>query len=110
MEEKRRSPRVIFRGLVHCKPTTQQELADIETMGRTLDISEVGILLETQYLFPLRTELKLGIALGDDIIEVKGKVVRLADVDNGNIRMGIEFTEISDKDKEIIRKHIGKEK
>ena len=105
MEERRRSPRLLFQGLVHCEQVNLEDLSNVEIVGKTIDISEVGILLETQTYFPFRSEIKFGIAFGEKIISAAGRVVRLADESDGDIRMGIEFTEISDEDKEVIRKY-----
>ena len=104
-EEKRKTPRITFKGLVHCEQVDVSRVSHNETMGRTLDISEGGILLEAQQHFPLLSQIDFGIALGDEIIDVKGKVIHLCQTDDGKIQMGIQFIEMSEPDKEAIREY-----
>ena len=62
-------------------------------MGRTLNISESGILLETQ--FPIESEylVLMTIALHEDLLEIKGKPIHTRSNEAGNIEIGIEFLE-----------------
>ena len=103
--EKRKSARVTFKGLVHCEQVDVARLSHNETMGRTLDISEGGILLEAQQHFPLLAEIEVGLAVGHQIIEAKGKVVHLSQNEEGKIHMGIQFVEMSEVDKEALREY-----
>ena len=109
-EEKRKTPRITFKGLVHCEQVDVSRLSHNETMGRTLDISEGGILLEAQQHFPLLSQIDFGIALGDRIIDAKGKVIHLSQTDDGKIQMGIQFIEMSEANKENVREYCKKKK
>lgn len=80
---------------------TSLNLADVHVLdnggiansgiGRTLNVSESGILLETH--FPMNTDqqLALTIALGDELLEIRGKVVYSRKGDNGKYQNGIQF-------------------
>ncbi len=62
-------------------------------MGRTLNISESGILLETN--FPIESEylVLLTIALREDLLEIKGKPIHSRSYDTDKFEVGIEFLE-----------------
>jgi hypothetical protein len=62
-------------------------------MGRTLNISESGILLETH--FPIKSEYRvlLTIALREDLLEIKGKPIHVRSKETGKFEVGIEFLE-----------------
>ena len=62
-------------------------------MGRTLNISESGILLETH--FPIKSDylVLLTIALKEDLLEIKGKPIHVRSKETGKFEVGIEFLE-----------------
>lgn len=106
--EKRRVPRVTFKGLVHCEQVDVSRLSHNETIGRTLDLSEGGILLEATQHFPLLSQIDIGLALGDQIVDAKGKVVHLSQTEDGKIHMGIQFIEITEVNKQMLREYCKK--
>jgi hypothetical protein len=69
-------------------------------MGRTLNISESGILLETH--FPIEPEylVLMTIALKEDLLEIKGKPIHSRSNETGEFEIGIEFL---DPDQDSIR-------
>ena len=69
-------------------------------MGRTLNISESGILLETNFPVKLEYSVQLTIALKEDLLEMKGKPIHVKSKDAGKFEVGIEFLE---PDQESIR-------
>ena len=81
--------------------------ADLAT-GRTLDISPGGIRLELYHHLPLRTVVALTLALEEDLIDVRGKVVYLEEIDDERCAMGIQFTDISAADRERLEQHVAK--
>ena len=81
------------------------ELAE-ETIGRTLNISEGGMLLEMVKPLPLLSKVALSVGLGDAVLHLQGEVVHLRKNDEGRIETGIQFAEITVKDREHIRKNI----
>ncbi len=64
-----------------------------EGMGRTLNISESGILLETQFPIELEYLVIMTIALHEDLLEIKGKPIHAKSNDTGKFEVGIEFLE-----------------
>ena len=68
--------------------------ADLAT-GRTLDISRGGMRLELHHHLPLRSVVGLTLALDNEIVEVRGKVVHLEEIDDERCAMGIQFMDLS---------------
>lgn len=73
--------------------------ADLAT-GRTLDISSGGLRLELHHPLPLRTVLSLTLALDDTLVEVRGKVVYLEEIDDERCAMGIQFIDMDGADRQ----------
>ncbi len=61
---------------------------------RTLNVSESGLLLETDLSVELQQILLVTIPIEEDIADIKGKVVRCLTNDDGKYEVGIEFMEI----------------
>ncbi|MCP4352103.1 MAG: PilZ domain-containing protein [Desulfobacterales bacterium] len=61
---------------------------------RTLNVSESGLLLETDVSVDLQQFFLLTIPIEEDIADIKGKVVRCLARDDGKYEVAIEFMEI----------------
>ncbi len=92
---RRKHPRVNALNLAEVHILDDSGIADCG-IGRTLNVSEAGILLETHFPIEPDQVLDLTIALGDDILEIKGKVVYSRKESTGKYQNGVKFTE-SDK-------------
>ncbi len=75
-------------------------------MGRTLDVSESGVLLETHFLIELQDQLSLTIGLEDDLVEMKGRVVYCNEEEGGKFKVGIEFFEVDEKALQMLEQYI----
>ena len=76
-------------------------------MGRTLNISESGIMLETHE--PIETKYILMISLGieDDLVDIKGEVVYCNRGEiPGRFESGIKFREVSSASLEVLKRFI----
>ena len=62
-------------------------------MGRTLNISESGILLETHFPIEPKYLVIMTIALKEDLLEIKGKPIHARSNETGEFEIGIEFLE-----------------
>jgi len=78
-------------------------------MGRTLNISESGILLETH--FPIESEylVLLTIALKEDLLEIKGKPIHSRSIETGEFEIGIEFLEPDQDSIRLLNNFINKD-
>ena len=79
-----------------------------EGMGRTLNISESGILLETQFAIELEYLVIMTIALQEDLLEIKGKPIHAQSNETGNFEVGIEFLEPDQDSIQLLKNFIAK--
>ena len=77
-----------------------------QTIGRTLNVSESGILLEAYIPVNLNDTLLLTIGLKEDLVNIKGKVVHIAKDEHGKYEVGVEFTDKDEAATEILKKYI----
>lgn len=75
-------------------------------MGRTLNVSEKGILLDTHIPFRVGQGLVLAIELENEIIELTGKVVHTEKNEHGRYSSGIEFEKLSPEGQETLHKYL----
>ena len=71
-------------------------------MGRTLNVSEGGILLETHHPLKQGQSVVITIALEEDIVEINGHVVYIKPCEEELFCSGIEFAEIDTSRDSII--------
>lgn len=96
MPEHRNQPRVEAQNLVSVE-YVDKEGAATQFMGRSLDLSETGILLETTRTYPNFTVLTLNLCIGEDILNVKGRVVHAKASKDGRIALGVHFLDLTDE-------------
>ena len=75
-------------------------------MGRTLNISESGILLETHFPIESKHTLQLTISLEEDLLDIKGKPIHIRSIQGGKYQIGIEFLDLDQKSTKILKKFI----
>ncbi len=75
------------------------------SMGRTLNISQEGILLETMTSIPIGMQVMITMGLDNELIEIMGTVMHTI-YKSKRHQNGIEFFHIADDDKVILTKHI----
>ena len=91
--EKRRHIRIDSLNLSHIT-VTEEGVVVYQGMGRTLNVSESGILLETKYQIPPGDTLVVSIGLENDLMELEGKTVFAKETDPGMHETGIEFVAV----------------
>lgn len=104
MENKRRYERV---DAVHLSYICIDEAGNVvhEGMGRTLNVSEAGILLETSFCTEPGQTLNVTLAIGEELLDVNGRVVRVKE--RGDVcHTGVEFRDLSDRDRAKIQEFI----
>ena len=103
VREKRASRRIRSLNLTSYTPKTDDKQDYIVSIGRTLDVSEGGVKVETHRRLANGTELEMDIAIEDEIITAKGEVVHTEELKNGLFGTGIRFTSISEEDRRSLR-------
>ncbi len=75
-------------------------------MGRTLNISEKGILLETHIKFDPGQVLRITIGLEEDLVDLKGLVKHAEERDDKTYSAGIEFLEFDGEGSRVLRNYL----
>lgn len=75
-------------------------------IGRTLDVSESGIRLETHFPMDPKNIVHLSIGLKDELVEIKGRAVHTVPGSRGKYEIGIKFNRIKKSSLEIVNKYI----
>lgn len=96
--EKRKHPRVSIYNLIsyRCLDDNGNREAK-EGRGKSINISQGGILIETHDPFEWQDVLQLFIAIEDESVTIKGKVVYCNAANFGKFRTGIQFLETNEK-------------
>ena len=76
-------------------------------MGRTLNISESGILLETHFPIETKHDLQLTISLEEDLLDIQGKPVHIRSNKKGKYEIGIQFVDLDENSEKILKSFIG---
>jgi len=75
-------------------------------MGRTLNVSESGILLETRSGFDIKHDVLIGIGFKDDLVDIKGKVVYSNKHENKKFVTGINFFDFDESTQSKLKTYI----
>ena len=105
--EKRKHMRVNALNLSHVAVDDREDAVK-QAIGRTLNVSETGILLETH--FPIESDQNVELTLGfeEELVNLKGKVIHLLNGETGKFEMGIQFTDVNDEGITVIKEFIEK--
>ena len=72
------------------------------SMARSLNVSENGILLETHLALEVGQELLITIGLEDELVEIKGRVVRTEQSGAESFAYGIEFLNVTSENISVL--------
>jgi len=104
-EEKRKHARVTSLNLSYFCLDKNDEIVK-QGMGRTLNVSESGILLETAFPIDSGHTVLLNIGLEEDIVDIKGKPIHTKKNDQGLHEVGIQFLKINETTRKTLKKYI----
>ena len=100
MVEKRKFPRIDSINLSYICLDKQNNVVQ-QSMARTLDISKGGFLIETHFPIDETCTLEASIGLGDNTIDIRGKIAHCQSSDDGKYITGVEITSVEDADKSL---------
>ncbi len=104
-QEKRKHARIDSLNLSYfCLDENNQIIK--QGMGRTLNVSESGILLETHFPIDEKHTVTLTLGLEEDLIEIKGRPVHSRTNDDGKHEVGIEFLKTNKKAFKMLKQFI----
>ena len=75
-------------------------------MGRTLNISESGILLETHFPIEPNHTIQLTISLEENLLDITGKPVHIESIDGGKYHIGIQFVDLDANASNMLQNYI----
>lgn len=105
-KENRRYPRIESLNLIAYECMDMNGNMISQGMGRTLNVSEAGMLMETYH--PLESEeiVLVDVGIKDELINIRGRIVHKSLNKIGRNESGIEFIDIDNRSVEILRKYI----
>jgi len=104
--EKRKYARIESTNLLNFVCLDEKGEPSQQGMGRTLNVSEAGILLETYHPIEPQTHISLTIGMEEDLVELDGTVVFLRERIDDTFEAGIQFSKINDHEQRILSKFI----
>ncbi len=104
--EKRRHSRIDSINLLNYVYEDAEKSKALQGMGRTLNVSESGILLETHVSLEEGVFVSIMIGLEEEMVDIKGQVVFIIESTDGRFQSGINFKEIDETSLEILHKYI----
>ena len=105
IEEKRKHARINSLNLSYiCLDEENKKVK--QGMGRTLNVSESGILLETNFPIDSKHIVLLTIGLEEDIVDIRGKAVHSKTNAQGLYEVGIQFMDTDNKVNKTLKKFI----
>jgi c-di-GMP-binding flagellar brake protein YcgR len=105
-KDKRKFIRISSLNLSYVLVDGNQEDADRQTMGRTLNVSEAGIRLETNLPVEIGRQMMVSIGLEEELVDIRGRVVHSKQNDEGHYELGVEFLEKDAPTSDILKKFI----
>lgn len=104
MSKTRKNARVAKLLFTEVTPFTEGGAQGSPSMGRTINVSGGGILIELPQTMPFEIPINVSLGVEDDVARLKGKLAHYHKKDDGSIEIGVEFIEPEGKDKEILHK------
>jgi len=104
-QEKRKHARISSLNLSYiCLDENDQIIK--QGMGRSLNVSESGILLETHFPIDNQHVVILTLGLEEDLVDIKGRPVHTRINSEGKYEVGIEFLESKAKARKALKNFI----
>jgi len=106
MNEKRKHSRVDSIYLLNYVHLDENDKQDIQGMGRTINVSESGIMLETHVALKENDTIDVVVGLKEDMVPIRGKVVFTRAAESNRYQSGIQFLAIDDTSLATLRRYI----
>ena len=105
-EDKRKHERYDALNLISYLITDAEGSEVAQGMGRTLNVSQSGILLETHVALDLQGAISLNIGLAEQMVTIKGHVVFCQAGEESKHETGIEFEALDEASRDILNQYI----
>lgn len=77
-----------------------------QSMGRTLNVSQSGICLETCFEIDSKFMLSMTLALEEDLVDIRGRIIYCRPGTRENFETGVEFVEMDEESRLVLEKFI----
>lgn len=105
-EEKRKHLRIDSLNLLNYIYSDENESEAAQGMGRTLNVSESGILLETHNAIDTKSIVSLTIGFEEEMVDIKGRIIYIKKNLQGMFESGIEFFDVDADARKILKGYI----
>ena len=75
------------------------------SMGRTLEVSEGGLLFETHKPLSIGHYVRITIGLKEDLVDVTGKIAHTTE-DAERYQSGVQFIDVDDTSQQVINRYV----
>ncbi len=96
MDEQRASSRIDARHFISFDILNNEKDIILSGMALSLNLSRKGVQIEYQQSFPQNAEVDLHLAVGEEIIDIKGNVRHMEKISENTYHIGIEFQTIEE--------------
>ena len=105
-KEKRQHYRINSQNLLNYACYDDENNLVKQGMGRTLNVSAVGIRLETHVELESGNRIEVTIGLEEELVTVEGKIVYIKPGQEGKFEAGIQFLDVDRKAGEVLQQYI----
>ncbi len=104
--ERRRYTRPESLNLLDYLVVDEQGRQGVYSMGRTLNISIGGMLMETHIPLPAGQQVMITMGLEDELIDVMGRIIHSTLGQDNMYQNGIEFFHLPDADRHVLYRYV----
>ncbi len=102
----RAEPRHLAINLVSIQLLDENGVATDSGVGRTLDLSQHGMLLELDHSLPPDNTANLSFALGEIVVDVDAEIRSAKEIKDGKFAMGLKFINLSSEARAAIDEYL----
>ena len=105
-DRKRKDERIHSTNLLTYFCVDENNQTILQGMGRTLNVSEGGILLETHVPIDSQHIVCLTIGMEEDLMHFRGKIAHSKRREDGKYESGVEFIEMDERKRRFLKQYI----
>jgi hypothetical protein len=105
-EEKRKHYRIDSQNLLNYVCYDEEDNVVRQGMGRTLNVSKTGILLETHVEPESGERIELTIGFEEELLTLQGNIVYVRPGHEGKFESGIQFFDVDEASEKLLQQYI----
>ena len=83
-----------------------QEIA--QGMGRTLNVSQSGMLLEISFPVSIQNSLSISLGLADEVVELSADIIHCTQESKSKHKLGCRFQEMDSRARQVLDQYISR--